>query len=49
MLFESGANVKDVQERLGHTDITTTLNIYTPVTDTQREKTADLFTKYMEN
>jgi integrase len=49
MLIEAGANVKDVQERLGHADIKTTLNIYTHVTDTQREKTADLFAHYMEN
>lgn len=49
MLFEAGANVKDVQERLGHADIKTTMNIYTHVTTTQREKTADMFAKYMKN
>ncbi|MET1029657.1 MAG: tyrosine-type recombinase/integrase [Domibacillus tundrae] len=49
MLFEAGANVKDVQERLSHGDINTTLNIYTHVTDMKREKTADMFAKYMEN
>lgn len=49
MLFEAGANVKDVQEKLGHADINTTLSIYTYATDTQREKTADMFAKYMEN
>ena len=27
--IEAGANIKDVQERLGHSDIQTTLNIYT--------------------
>lgn len=28
LLFESGASIKEVQERLGHTDIKTTMNIY---------------------
>ena len=49
MLFEGGAIVKDIPERLGHADIKTTLNIYTHVTNTQRKKTADMFAKYMEN
>ena len=28
LLFESGASIKEVQERLGHKDIKTTMNIY---------------------
>jgi integrase len=48
ILFEAGANVKDVHERFVHTNISTTLNIYMHVTDVKREKTAELFANYME-
>lgn len=40
---ENGANVKDVQERLGHTDIQTTLNTYVHNTDQMRKETVDIF------
>ena len=48
LLFASGAAIKDVQSRLGHTDIQTTMDIYTHVTDEAKEKTAEKFQKYME-
>ncbi|WP_157059132.1 tyrosine-type recombinase/integrase, partial [Loigolactobacillus rennini] len=32
LLFEAGASIKEVQERLGHGDIKTTMNIYAHVT-----------------
>lgn len=48
LLFESGASIKEVQDRLGHSDIKTTMNIYTHVTKKAKEKTADNFAKYME-
>lgn len=48
ILFEAGASVKEVQTRLGHTDIHTTMNIYTHVTDSIKEKTADTFEKFMD-
>lgn len=49
LLFASGANAKEVQERLGHTDIKTTLNIYTHVTKDNSEKTLNRFVDYLEN
>ncbi|WP_049786613.1 tyrosine-type recombinase/integrase [Evansella cellulosilytica] len=43
----AGASIKDVQARLSHTDIQTTMNIYTHMTDEAKEKTAEMFQKYM--
>ncbi|KYD11044.1 site-specific integrase [Heyndrickxia sporothermodurans] len=48
LLFEAGASIKEVQERLGHSDIQMTMNIYTHVTDTLKEQTAQKFQKYIE-
>ncbi|KAJ72470.1 putative integrase [Enterococcus faecalis AZ19] len=39
LLFEAGATIKDVQKRLGHTTINTTMDVYTHVTKTS-ERTA---------
>lgn len=38
LLFEAGASIKEVQDRLGHSDIQMTMNIYTHVTDTLKEQ-----------
>lgn len=48
LLFESGANIKDVQARLGHKNIQTTMNIYTHLTKDRKKKSADIFAKYMD-
>ncbi|WGN89822.1 tyrosine-type recombinase/integrase [Ligilactobacillus faecis] len=47
LLFESGATVKEVQERLGHENVKTTLDVYTHVTKSAREKTANKFAEYV--
>jgi integrase len=47
LLFRAGANIKEVQERLGHSDIQMTMTIYTHVTDTLKEQTAQKFQKYL--
>ncbi|MBS4461745.1 site-specific integrase [Aerococcaceae bacterium zg-B36] len=48
LLFESGATLKQVQDRLGHTDINTTMNIYNHVTKKQQDETAELFAKFVK-
>lgn len=47
LLFESGATIKEVQERLGHSSYEITLNIYTHVTERKKDETADRFAKHM--
>ena len=47
LLFESGASIKEVQERLGYKDIKTTMNIYAHVTQQSVKKTGDRFAKFM--
>jgi integrase len=49
ILFEAGVSIKEVQARLGHRDIKTTMDIYTHVTDIVKEKTADTFHRYIES
>ena len=48
-LFSMGASIKDVQARLGHTDIQTTMNIYAHLTKEEKKDTANKSTKFMEN
>ena len=47
LLFEAGASIKEVQDRLGHSDIKTTMNIYAHVTDQRKEETALKFANYL--
>jgi site-specific recombinase XerD len=42
-LVAAGANVKDVQELLGHSDIKFTLNTYSHVTRQTRKKAVGIF------
>lgn len=48
LLFEAGASFKEVQMRLGHASIKTTMDIYTHVTQTSPERTSNKFAMYME-
>ena len=41
LMLENGEHPKVVQERLGHTDITTTMNIYSHVTPTMQKSAAE--------
>ncbi|SEQ55742.1 Site-specific recombinase XerD [Ignavigranum ruoffiae] len=48
LLFEAGVPNKEVQERLGHASILTTMNIYAHVTKNKREETADKFAAFLQ-
>lgn len=47
MLFASGARMKDVQMRLGHSRISTTMDIYTHVTKQSEENISNLLACYL--
>lgn len=47
LLFESGFTIQEVQDRLGHSDLKTTMSIYAHVTEKQRDNVADKFAKFM--
>lgn len=42
ILYKQGIDFKLIQERLGHTDISTTLNIYTHITATDQRKAVEV-------
>ena len=47
LLFEAGVEAKAISDRLGHTNIQTTLNLYTHLNDTQRINTVNQFMDFM--
>ena len=47
LLFEAGATIKEVQERLGHENIQTTMDIYAHVTQKAKNEVADKFATYI--
>ncbi|MEY2195323.1 tyrosine-type recombinase/integrase [Neobacillus sp. BF23-41] len=49
LLLEAGVGIKEVQQRLGHTDINTTMNIYAHMTANMEEKASQKFDKLMED
>ncbi|HEX9060548.1 MAG TPA: tyrosine-type recombinase/integrase [Clostridia bacterium] len=48
-LIENGANIKDVQDRLVHSKIETTLGTYTHSTEKSAKKSVDIFEKAANN
>ncbi|MCM3168990.1 tyrosine-type recombinase/integrase [Peribacillus frigoritolerans] len=48
LLLESGASLKDVQERLGHKSIQTTADVYAHVSKKLEEKSVDGYSNYMD-
>ncbi len=47
-LFSAGASIKEVQLRLGHADVATTLNIYSHVTKNQNKEVAQKLVNYLD-
>lgn len=48
LMLEAGASLKDVQERLGHSSIKMTGDIYAHVTPIMLEKSSQSFSDYLE-
>ncbi|MRX56716.1 tyrosine-type recombinase/integrase [Bacillus idriensis] len=49
LLIEAGVGIKEIQQRLGHTDINTTMNIYAHMTADMEEKASQQFSKLMKD
>jgi integrase len=49
ILFEAGISPKEIQNRLGHSDISMTLDTYTHLIKQMEKSTVDKLMKYMEN
>lgn len=49
LLFEAGFSIEEVMERLGHSDIQTTMNIYTHVSSDRKKKSAERFADFIQN
>jgi ATP-dependent helicase/nuclease subunit A len=48
LLLESGANIKDIQDRLGHSRIATTSDTYSHVTEKMKMDTVNIFEKILK-
>lgn len=47
LMFEAGVGINEVQKRLGHKDVKTTMNIYSHLTPQQAENTSQKLAKYL--
>ncbi len=48
LLFEAGAAIQDVQDRLGHSDIRTTMNIYNHISKSKKVETIEKLVDYLD-
>ncbi len=49
LLIEAGVHIKEIQERLRHKDINTTMNIYAKITISYKKDAFQKFSQLMEN
>jgi len=49
MLLAAGANIKDIQTRLGHSKLATTMDTYSHVTKNMQENSVDIFESMLNN
>ena len=49
LLIEAGVHIKEIQERLRHKDINTTMNIYARITNSYKKDASHKFSQLMEN
>ena len=49
LLIDNGVSPKYVQKRLGHADVTTTLNLYVHTNNKTSQKVAEVFSNLLEN
>jgi integrase len=49
LLIEAGVGIKEIQQRLGHSDINTTMNIYAHMTANMEEKASQKFSELMKD
>ena len=49
LLIEAGVHIKEIQERLRHKDINTTMNIYAKITNSYKKDASQKFSQLMEN
>ncbi|GLI89736.1 tyrosine-type recombinase/integrase [Bacillus subtilis] len=49
LLIEAGVGIKEIQQRLGHSDINTAMNIYAHMTANSEEKASHQFSELMKD